>query len=212
MMDSRLIQNVKKTLANRKDKKLRKKLGKTPHNQLTPNDKLLFRLLAREDWPPGVTCDACSNVSLLFSSDSHPERPSWTVSKNALKHHDSLKELLKCSEKCGLCALLLSCFGQYKYPEFLAKLIDEEKGTIPEVDDGESGLNWIYKVAPMIEECYGSGKLVSEFRITLQYTKYSKIPKGWDKEIIHITDDILRVYSEPGVFSVLIPATITDNL
>jgi hypothetical protein len=158
-------------------------------------DKWLFELLARDTWPQGTTCDACANLSLLFTTGSrHPSRPSWMVSKNALQHHEMLTELAESSRTCGLCALLLACFKGS--PRALFKdMLGRKRESVPDSDAVDDYNVDRYKVRAMVEECYGSGKLIFELRVTMQ----SVTDIGGDRLAIHIADDTLRVYSEAGM-------------
>ena len=96
--------------------------------RLDTSDRWLFYLLARDTLPQGTTCDACANLSLLFTTGSRqPKRPSLVDSKNAVQHHGSLVELAVASVTCPLCALLLACFKGTQQGDLLEKMLRQER-------------------------------------------------------------------------------------
>ncbi|KAN0095112.1 hypothetical protein V8E51_015823 [Hyaloscypha variabilis] len=165
--------------------------------------KWIFDLLERDTWQQGTTCDACANLSLLFSTGSRPNRPSLVVSKNAVQHHETFRKLAESSRTCGLCALLLACFKGFSRQHLFSLLKKERDSVMKRVsalrealalhrDNDYSSFRLENELYEMVEECYGSGKLVSELRITIQTSKW-----GFRSDAFHVADDVLRVYSEP---------------
>jgi len=173
----------------------------------SPDDKWIFDLLARDAWPQGTTCDACANLSLLFTTGSRrPKRPSWMVSKNAVQHHEKFRELAESSRTCGLCALLLSCFKGFSWQHLFSLLKKERESAIERESAlrGDHHIDYRYlppenEIYEMVEVCYGSGKLVSELRITIHASEWG-LHSGLRRNSFHI-DDVLRVYAERGVYS-----------
>ena len=171
-------------------------------------DKWIFDLLERDTWPQGTTCDACANLSLLFATGSRrPNRPSWMVSKNAVQHHEKFRELAESSRTCGLCALLLACFKGFSRQHLFSLLKKERESVLKREsalreafalhhDNDYSSFRLENELYEMVEECYGSGKLVSELRITIQTSVW-----GFRSDAFHVADDVLRVYAVRGVYS-----------
>jgi hypothetical protein len=172
-------------------------------------DKWIFDLLERDTWPQGTTCDACANLSLLFSTGSRPNRPSLVVSKNAVQHHETFRKLAESSRTCGLCALLLACFKGFSRQHLFSLLKKERESILKREsalrerealalhhDNDYSSFRLENELYEMVEECYGSGKLVSELRITIQTMK-----RGFRSNALHVADDVLRVYAVRGVYS-----------
>jgi len=159
------------------------------------SDRWLFDLLARDTWPQEATCEACANLSLLFTTGSRrPRRPPLTDSKSAVQHHERLIVLAVASRTCGLCALLLACFKGTQRGGLLGIVLKQERDS-----DFESSRRTNADIARqvarmMIEECYGSGKLVSELRVTIQLvTSWDRHPiVGSRRNAKHVTDDIVR--------------------
>lgn len=149
------------------------------------NPEWIFKLLERasDTFPKGPACDACANLILLFTPRGKPLRHVGLVtSKNALQHRGTLTELANSSMKCGLCALMLACCNKSLSRANLDNIVTSERdwrGML--IDENEP-----FRV--MLEECFGSGKLIAELRVTIQLYPAK-----------HIADNVLRVYSDTGV-------------
>jgi hypothetical protein len=178
--------------------------------RLKTHDRWIFDLLSRDKWPQGTPCEACANLSLLFTTGSRrPNRTHWESSKNAVQHHGTIAKLAAASRACGLCALLLACFKGARQRELLdIELTQERKSYIDSIYSDSTRK----ELGMMMEECYGSGKLVSELRVTIQRVEYSG-PDGVVRYIdaFHLADDIVRVYTEAGIYPKLVSNHMTTK-
>jgi hypothetical protein len=116
------------------------------------------------------------------------------VSKNAVQHHEKFRELAESSRTCGLCALLLACVKEAPQDILLRLLREERESALIRNDDNEDNDGLVSlkpEVYEMVEECYGSGKLLSELRVTIRASIL-----GRPSNTYHVDDDIIRVYAE----------------
>lgn len=157
---------------------------RTDDSKKISNPEWIFKLLQRDGLPEGPACDACSNLILLFIEGGKPRRTVHSrVSKNALQHKEKLPELANSSIKCGLCALMLASCNTYLSRARLNNIV--ASGNWYSSSEAVGSENEPFRV--MLEECFGSGKLISELRVTIRLYP--------DR---HITDNLLRVYTDAG--------------
>jgi hypothetical protein len=150
------------------------------------------------------------NLSLLFTIGSRrPDRTHWENSKTAVQHHGTIAKLAAASRACGLCALLLACFKGARQRELLDIVLTQERMSYIDSIHSDSSRK---ELGVMMEECYGSGKLVSELRVTIQRViQYS----GRDGVVRYrdafLADDIVRVYTEAGIYPKLVSNHMTTK-
>ncbi len=152
--------------------------------------------MEKADQPHIAPCVNCRNLAMLFATGSSYRviRRPWTVSKNSLLHHEYFRQLVDSTAKCDLCALMVMGFAEPPASQEIKRALKEEKfsyirdpkGTDKE-DDGRK------PVCVLVEEQYGFGKLISHLGITVYLGSSS------GGRFIAIADEVLRIYSEPGM-------------
>ncbi|CAG8972807.1 hypothetical protein HYALB_00007732 [Hymenoscyphus albidus] len=165
-----------------------------PSSAVDPkNPKRILKHLESGTWPDGPPCNSCSSLISLFTATGKPRRHARFDSKNALEHLESFSVLAESSRSCGLCALILSCCNKSLSWASYDRIIETHRslactGNIADAEiDEREGEEEPLRV--ILEECYGSGKLISELRVTIQ----SRFGNAWPR---YIADDVLRVYSD----------------